>query len=70
MSKNVGKIDRLFRLILGALLVVAPFVTSIAMLQSSTGTAISVLLGLILIATSAVRFCPIYRVLGVQTCKI
>lgn len=70
MTVNVGKIDRIIRLVLGVVLLILPFVTNIGLFQSSTGTVISVLVGLILIATSTMRFCPLYRILGIQTCKL
>ncbi len=70
MTSNVGKIDRMVRIIVGLLLIAAPFVTQIGMFQSTMGTAIAVIVGVVLIATSAMRFCPAYRILGIQTCKI
>lgn len=70
MSANVGSIDRILRLVIGAVLILAPFVTSWGFVQSTTGTAISVIVGLVLVATSAMRFCPLYRVFGIRTCQI
>ena len=70
MTSNVGKIDRTVRIIVGLLLIAAPFVTQIGLFQSSTGTTIAVIVGIVLIATSAMRFCPLYRIFGIRTCKI
>ncbi len=70
MTSNIGTFDRLARLILGALLIAAPFLTGIALFQTQLGTVLSVVVGIVLIATSAMRFCPLYRVFGIRTCKI
>jgi hypothetical protein len=70
MTSNVGKIDRIARIIIGVLLIAAPFMTQIGMFQSTLITAIAVIVGVVLIATSAMRFCPLYRILGIRTCKV
>jgi uncharacterized membrane protein len=70
MTSNIGTIDRVFRLVLGIVLLAAPFVSGMALFASGTATAISVIAGLILIGTSAMKFCPMYRIFGIQTCKI
>lgn len=70
MTANVGSLDRAVRLILGLFLLLAPFVTGIALFSGTVATVVSVVVGLVLIATSAMKFCPLYRILGVQTCKI
>jgi hypothetical protein len=51
-------------------LVAAPFVSGLALFDGSGATAISVIAGLIMLATSATRFCPLYRVFGIRTCKL
>ena len=70
MTTNVGKFDRIARLLLGLILLVAPFITSIPLFQSTAMAAISAIVGLVLIGTSVVRFCPLYRIFGVRTCKV
>lgn len=70
MTSNVGKIDRIARIIIGVLLIVAPFMTQIGMFQSTLGTVIAVIVGVVLMATSAMCFCPLYRILGIRTCKV
>ena len=70
MTNNVGKLDRIFRLVLGIVLLAAPFISGMALFQSGTATIISVIVGLVMIGTSAMKFCPLYRVLGIQTCKL
>lgn len=65
MPINLGKADRLVRFVLGVALIVA----GLAVFQSGTATLVAVVVGVVLIATSAVKFCPLYRLIGVRTCK-
>ncbi|RMD64571.1 MAG: DUF2892 domain-containing protein [Alphaproteobacteria bacterium] len=60
MRANVGTVDRVVRLIVGLGLLSLVFVGP----QTPWG-----LVGLILIATAAIKFCPLYRLLGIRTCK-
>lgn len=60
-SKNVGSTDRIIRLVVGALLVVLTLMGTIGVWGW---------LGLILIGTAFLNFCPLYRILGKSTCKI
>jgi len=69
MNVNVGTIDRVIRIIVGIALLIAPFVGSFAIFASSTATIIAVVAGIILLATSAMRFCPLYRIFGIRTCQ-
>jgi hypothetical protein len=69
MTTNVGTIDRAFRLILGVVLLVAPFFSGMALFNSTIITAISVIVGLVMLVTSLTRACPIYSILGIKTCK-
>jgi len=68
MTSNVGNIDRIARFVLGLVLLALPFATN--MVQSTPATVISVVVGLVMLATSAMKFCPMYRILGIQTCKL
>lgn len=70
MTANIGTIDRLFRLILGIVLLAAPFVSGMALFNGTAATVISVILGLVMVGTSAMKFCPLYRLIGVRTCKL
>jgi len=70
MTANVGTVDRIIRLVIGLALILAPFVTNWALVQSTTGTILSVVVGLILAGTSMMKFCPLYRILGLRTCKV
>ncbi|WP_068084336.1 YgaP family membrane protein [Polycladidibacter stylochi] len=65
MTSNVGNIDRVLRLILGLVLIIMPFTTSMSIWQSTTYTYLSVAIGVVLVATAAMRFCLLYRILGI-----
>ena len=65
---NVGKIDRLARYVLGALLIVAPFLSDASFFQGPM-IWVSVIIGLVLVATAGAKFCPIYRIFGLNPCK-
>jgi hypothetical protein len=60
---NVGALDRIVRVIAGLALIVAPFVAG----WSAFGLAISVGVGIVLVATAAISFCPIYALFGLSS---
>ncbi|MDE2383122.1 MAG: DUF2892 domain-containing protein [Alphaproteobacteria bacterium] len=61
MNANVGSLDRVVRVVLGLALVAWAIWGTDA--WHMVGWA-----GLILIATAAISWCPIYRVIGASTC--
>ncbi|MEO8756554.1 MAG: DUF2892 domain-containing protein [Devosia sp.] len=64
---NVGTLDRIFRFAVGAFLAVAPFLTGWPVWTSAVALWASVIVGVVLIATSMFSFCPIYAVLGLSS---
>jgi hypothetical protein len=69
---NVGSLDRTVRFGLGAVLIVLPFLPPLAGFFAAWGLwklAVAAV-GVVLIGTALFRFCPAYRVLGIQTCAI
>lgn len=60
---NVGNLDRIIRFILGAVLVVAPFGTGWPIWSDGLSFWGAIIVGAVLVATSALSFCPIYAVL-------
>jgi Inner membrane protein YgaP-like, transmembrane domain len=67
-SANVGTVDRLLRLGLGALLVALPFLTSLELWANPIARYGITAVGAILILTALVRFCPAYVLVGANTC--
>lgn len=70
MTTNVGKADLTVRFILGACLFFMPLLNIPAIWSSAVLAYGSMAIGLILVATAAFRFCPLYRLLGISSCKI
>lgn len=69
MSVNVGTIDRSLRAVLGLVLLVLPFVSGLALFTATWATAVSVIAGLVMLGTAAMRFCPMYTLFGIRTCR-
>ena len=70
MTANVGNTDRILRAILGLILIFAPLLNMPAIWSSAALAYGSIVIGLVLIATALFRFCPLYRIFGLSTCKI
>ncbi|MGF1639950.1 MAG: DUF2892 domain-containing protein [Rhodospirillales bacterium] len=61
MPKNEGTVDRVLRIVVGAILIALVFVGS----QTPWGW-----IGLIPLVTGFVGWCPAYRLLGIRTCSV
>lgn len=59
LSKNVGGIDRILRIVIGALLV----------LGALMGYGVWMWIGVLPLATGLIGWCPPYSLLGVNTCS-
>jgi hypothetical protein len=66
MSCNVGGIERPVRIVLGVLLV---GIGAFAGLPP-VGTGIALAMGTIALVTGALGFCPVWTLLGINTCPI
>ncbi|MDD9728741.1 DUF2892 domain-containing protein [Mameliella sp. AT18] len=62
-EKNMGSADRAIRAVLGVLLVIAFFAW-----LSGTWAWIALIVGVVMLATAAMGFCPPYSLLGIKTC--
>lgn len=69
MTTNVGTFDRAFRLIVGVALFAAALSGAIALFDNTVVKYIAMIVGLVLAATSVFRFCPIYVLFGIRTCR-
>ncbi|MFN4910918.1 MAG: DUF2892 domain-containing protein [Flavobacteriales bacterium] len=66
MKKNIGKLDQTLRFTIGALMILST-------LFEWTKGGINILflvLGSVLLITAGMQFCPLYKGLGVSTCKL
>jgi hypothetical protein len=61
MKVNVGGIDRVLRIAAGAILVVLAMMGTIGPWGY---------IGIVLLATGLLRFCPVYPLLGINTCPM
>ncbi|SFS55170.1 Protein of unknown function [Sulfitobacter marinus] len=70
MNVNVGNIDRALRIILGLALIGARVLNIPDIWSNPVLGYGSLLVGLVLVVTGIFRFCPLYRLLGISTCKV
>jgi hypothetical protein len=66
MVRNEGTVDRVVRVVLGALLITA---WAFGWLTGTLAVVLGVL-GIVLVGTGAVGFCALYRVFGISTCAV
>ena len=67
MAHNVGTMDRALRAVIGALALLGAFV-----LGWFSGWMVwaAAAVGVIMLVTAAVGVCPLYRLVGINTCRI
>ena len=70
MNRNIGTADRVIRIVVGLALILAPLMTTLAVYDSAALRIVSIVVGAVLVVTALVRFCPLYRLIGVKTCKV
>ncbi|WP_086479793.1 YgaP family membrane protein [Oceanospirillum sanctuarii] len=58
--KNVGSVDKILRIVVGLVLIALVFVGP----QTPWGW-----IGIVPLLTAVLGFCPLYKVIGVNTCK-
>jgi hypothetical protein len=66
MTTNESNLDRIIRLVLGVAVLIGAFAVGLG----SIGGIILAVVGVVLLVTAAVGFCPLYRVFGLSTCKV
>ncbi len=65
MTPNVGNIDRMLRGGVGLVLLALALFAGL----SGAGFWIALVVGVVMLATAGMKFCPAYTLLGVKTCK-
>lgn len=70
LHPNIGSADRILRAIIGLGLIVGILIPSLPLASAPVLQAIALIVGLVLLLTAVVRFCPLYRLIGVSTCKV
>lgn len=66
MTANVGSIDRVLRLIAGAVLIALPFVAGFT---STLWMGVAIAAGIVMLTVAATRVCPLYALFGIRTCR-
>lgn len=67
---NIGSLDRTLRVLLGAVLALAPFLLAGSFAPLGAWRFAVVAVGLVLLATAAFRICPAYLLFGIRTCAV
>ncbi len=62
---NIGSLDRVLRIIIGALLIGIPLFQSMELTQALPMALIAI--GAILVITAFIKFCPIYGIFSLRT---
>ena len=66
MQKNVGNLDKVIRFSFSAVLIV---LYAMRFVEGILGILALVVAG-VLVLTGLINFCPLYRIFGINTCKI
>jgi Protein of unknown function (DUF2892) len=66
MKPNMGSADRIVRLLIAAVIAVLYFTNTIS---GTLGLVLLVLAG-VFVLTSLVSFCPLYKIVGLNTCPV
>jgi hypothetical protein len=69
MTTNVGVIDRILRAALGVVLLYLAFISGLSLFAAPLFKFGAAVIGVVMLATSILKMCPIYSILGLKTCK-
>ena len=65
MNANVGNADKIVRVVIAAVAAILAFVIG----AGTVGGIILLVVAVVMLATAAMGFCPLYRIFGMSTCK-
>ncbi|MDP3313556.1 DUF2892 domain-containing protein [Lutibacter sp.] len=66
MKKNMGSTDKVIRMLIAVVIAILYFTTDL--ISGTLGIILLIFAG-IFVLTSLVSFCPLYPILGMNTCK-
>ena len=69
MTINVGVIDRILRAALGVVLLYLAFISGLSLFAAPLFKFGAAVIGVVMLATSILKMCPIYSIRGLKTCK-
>lgn len=70
MTTNVGTFDRIFRAILGVVLLYLAFFSGLPAFDAGLLKYVAAIVGVVMLIVAAVRMCPIYSIFGIKTCRV
>jgi hypothetical protein len=65
MTHNVGGVDRVIRIVIGLVALIAGF----AVIESTGWRVVAIVVGAVALLTAFVGYCPLNRLLGINTCR-
>lgn len=69
--KNIGSLDRILRIGVGAILLILGIKPEIVGMNSAGAAHWTFLIiGALMLVTGTLRFCPMYKIMNVDTCKL
>jgi len=66
MKKNIGNGDRFLRIMIG----IIALILVMGNVVEGTWMWVALAVGLLMVLTSSIQFCPAYSLFGVNTCKV
>jgi hypothetical protein len=69
MNANMGTVDRALRLAVGVALIAVALFSGAGLFGAVALQYGAVAVGLVMIGTAALRFCPLYTLFGIRTCR-
>lgn len=69
MTANVGNIDRILRAALGIVLLYLAFFSGFAPMSEPLFKYGAAIVGVVMLATSTLKMCPLYSIFGIKTCR-
>ena len=69
MKTNVGTIDRILRAALGVVLLYLAFFSGLPLFAAPLFKYGAAVIGVVMLATSTLKLCPLYSIFGIKTCK-
>lgn len=68
MTANVGTIDRIFRAVLGLVLLWFALFSGLPLADTPVWKYGAAIVGVVMLIVALVRVCPIYSIFGLKTC--
>ncbi|MAZ85068.1 MAG: hypothetical protein CME90_15925 [Hoeflea sp.] len=69
MRINVGTVDRIFRAVLGLVLLYFAFLSGLPLFEGALFKYGAAIVGLVMLVVAMTRVCPVYSIFGIKTCR-